>query len=73
MIFCLNGEVDNFEEKLSPGEEARKVTGLAENFSYVSTTECDYSITQVSKLSLLDCYNLAEGLKNVNFDINEIK
>jgi hypothetical protein len=68
MIFCFNGEVKEFEVNFE-----KKLSGLADNFPYVDTMECDYSIETVNKLSLLSCYNLAEGLKNLDFDINEIE
>jgi hypothetical protein len=67
MIFCFNGGVKDFEGILQSTPP-----GLAKNFPYVDTMDCDYSIETVNKLSLLNCYNLAEGLKNVKFDINEI-
>eukprot|EP00978_Attheya_sp_CCMP212_P028807 scaffold100531_cov56-Attheya_sp.AAC.3 len=69
MIFCFNGEVDSFEEQLS----AKKVTGLKPEFPYIATFDCNFTVAQVNKLSLLNSYNLAEGLKNVSFDINDIK
>jgi hypothetical protein len=73
MIFCFNGQVDSFEADLYPEGGAKNVTGLAPLFPYVATGDCNYSVTQVNKLSLLNSYNLAEGLKNVSFDINDIK
>ena len=35
-----------------------------DNFPYIDTFKCDYSLEEVSKLSSLNSYNLVEGLKN---------
>jgi hypothetical protein len=43
-----------------------------DNFPYIDTFKCDYSLEEVSKLSSLNSYNLVEGLKNVGFDIEQV-
>jgi hypothetical protein len=44
-----------------------------DNFPYIDTLKCDYSMQLVSKLSSRNSYNLVEGLKNVGFDIEQVR
>jgi hypothetical protein len=67
VIFCFNGKVKEFEDR------AEEPKNPGENFPYLSTFDTDFNLEDVNRLSSLCSYNLVEGLKNVDFDIDQVE
>ena len=69
MIFCFNGEVKEFQDRAKIPKSAK----IDKDFPYADTFNCDYNVGEVNYLSSICSYNLVEGLKNVNFNINQVE
>lgn len=67
MIFCFNGKVKEFDDR------AEKPKSVSDDFPYINTLQCNYSTEEVNRLSSICSYSLVEGLKNVNFDIDQVE
>lgn len=73
VIFCFNGANKKFEEKLKIPKTAKIDKGRFAPFPYINTLLCDYTGDEVNMLSSSCSYNLVEGLKSVDFDIDQVE
>jgi hypothetical protein len=67
VIFCFNSRVNEFDDRAKEPKNRNK------KFPYFSTFQCDYNLDDVNRLSSLSSYSLVEGLKNVDFDIDQVE
>ena len=71
MIFCFNGQVDDFERRWGENNGKKKLD-LSADFPCISTMKCDYSIDDVNKLAHLSSFQLVDGLRQVGFDVGDV-
>lgn len=69
-IFCFNGVSKIWEANL--GSDAAKNAVQTKPFPFFKTTTTNYTASDVSMLAHLSSYTLYEGLKQVNFVVDDV-